>query len=330
MNVAQETIAPQTIEGVTGLRRIDPVRADITNLLIRLLDGGTLYIGDVAHPVTASGGTAIATSHNPWFATDGHIWFRVVRGGGAAVVYDEARLTDTIRAIDSVDPLLHHVEALLGISLEPAALSNAVDDDAIQISIATQTDHIIIAVTPGALNLPHMTAASHAALPAFADMPCIAQMQVTAADLPIDDAADLDHGDIIIIGRRAAGRLSWPGGSHDGTVDFTQGLFYPASHSGDDMTATTSRPGGFSVPVAISLPALTTSVETLAALKPGATLPLGPITDGLRVTVTVGGRPLAGGEIVQIGDQFAVLIETRLDVSEPVEDTAITQPADEG
>ena len=47
----------------------------------------------------------------------------------------------------------------------------------------------------------------------------------------------------------------------------------------------------FAVPLTIRLPDRMTSAASLAALRPGTTLPLGPLTDGMAVELLVAGRP---------------------------------------
>ena len=81
----------------------------------------------------------------------------------------------------------------------------------------------------------------------------------------------------------------------------------------DDMPAS-----DFMVPLTIRLPDRMTSAASLSALVPGTTLPLGPLTEGMPVELRVADRLLARGELVQLGDRFAVLIESRADIADPI------------
>jgi flagellar motor switch/type III secretory pathway protein FliN len=68
----------------------------------------------------------------------------------------------------------------------------------------------------------------------------------------------------------------------------------------------------------IRLPDRMTSAASLSSLAPGTTLALGPLTEGMPVELRVADRLLARGELVQLGDRFAVLIESRADIADPV------------
>ena len=68
---------------------------------------------------------------------------------------------------------------------------------------------------------------------------------------------------------------------------------------------------GFSVPISIRLPNRMASASELSALRPGATLNIGAVTQGLPVSILVGDQEIAHGELVQVGDQFAVMIEQK-------------------
>jgi hypothetical protein len=156
-------------------------------------------------------------------------------------------------------------------------------------------------------------------VPADQHIPCIFEIAVIAANLDIDEAANLAAGDLIIMDAKPGAQLIWPNGVVRGTIDFANGIFAADSWNGEEMSK--DRSGGFTVPVTISLPPQATSAATLAGLKPGASMMLGPITNGLQVAISVGGRQFAAGELVQIGNQFAVLIEERIDMDDLSADT---------
>ena len=69
---------------------------------------------------------------------------------------------------------------------------------------------------------------------------------------------------------------------------------------------------GFSVPISIRLPNRVTSASELSAMRPGTTLNIGAVTKGLPVCILVGDQEIARGELVQVGDQFAVMIEQKI------------------
>lgn len=101
-----------------------------------------------------------------------------------------------------------------------------------------------------------------------------------------------------------------------GMIDLTTGVFsagqYGASMPDDTPAA------DFMVPLTIRLPGRMTSAASLSALVPGTTLPLGPLTEGMPVELRVADRLLARGELVQLGDRFAILVESRADIADTV------------
>ncbi len=299
------TIDPGRIEGLQGLRRIDPVEADVVNLILLLLN---------AQPL--DGGEAMSASRREisgagWFetGTGTGTGFRIVRADGRDFVLQPNRIDDAVAALEASDSLIDRIEALLGLPLEPTGLLPGSPEYGLGFRIETPQHCIDLALPLDRLDLAHLNEQRGRALLSAHDMPCAFDVSIIVADLPIDDAADLEPGDLVLMGQRVRARLAWHSGAADGLVNLAAAHF--AVSSGDENDMSNERPGGFSVPVTISLPPRTTSVEALAGLKPGSSLALGPIVEGLRVAVAVGGRQFAAGEIVQIGDQFAVLIESR-------------------
>jgi flagellar motor switch/type III secretory pathway protein FliN len=326
------TSSTAPVEGLTKLKKIDPQTADITNMIMRLIEGERF--ADETGIITLSsqverGGWGA----NPVFKTQTGLMFQIVELQSKPFIITADRIREAAAAVDQIGPVLDHIETVLGIPLEPIDLITPPDASSVLIRVTAKSDdgpsdQIIIAGDVGSFNPTHMAAASRVCTAHPKDVPVVFEILVTAATLPIEEAAELADGDMILIGRQAPAKLRWEspsiGGPEkpivDGYVDFSTGLFILQMEKDDAMA---SEPQGFGVPVTISLPTRTTSAESLAALKPGVTLPLGPITAGLRVDILVGGRTLAQGEIVQVGDQFAVLIEDRASM-----DDAIT--ADQG
>ena len=68
----------------------------------------------------------------------------------------------------------------------------------------------------------------------------------------------------------------------------------------------------FSVPVTVRLPVQHFDAATLGALREGSSLPIVPLTQGLQVELLVGGRKIATGSIAEIGDSFAVVIDSKV------------------
>lgn len=312
--------AKEHIDGLKNLPVLDPVRAEITNRLIALLNGE--WVEDGQHRMLLTEASVSNRKTNPWFETSAGLTIHIASANGARAVYAHDRLDDIVVALDAIDPLLTVVERCIGRSLEPLGLVDEVEGEAIYLSIALyvekqERDRIDLAIPMTALNMDFLTTATPVGTPVLRDIPSVITHLVRASDLPIDEAAALTTGDMILMGARSQSRLEWSGGASDGVFDFESGAFSIGLISGEDMNDDAGRSdGNFSVPISIRLPSRALSLETVASLKPGATLPLEPITNGLGVDILVGGRVLAKGEIVQVGSQFAVLIEGRMDLNQ--------------
>lgn len=63
------------------------------------------------------------------------------------------------------------------------------------------------------------------------------------------------------------------------------------------------------VPVTVRLPAVAVPAAELTTLAEGGTIRLMPLAEGLEVELLVAGRPIATGELVRLGNDFAVLVE---------------------
>lgn len=333
------------IEGLTSLRRVDPVSADLTNAIVAVLNGQRLAQGE-NDDVTALKVAGLTGGTNPkeqWFSTTSGCFFRIVVANQKSVQLDPSRLTACVEALNEVDALLDFVEARLGINLEPVGLGPLNPDCALKFSIealdgASGQDravrsHIFIAGQPDHFDATQLQLSSGSRALYMSSAPCSYRVTIRSAGLSVEDAANIDRGDLLLLEKRVLADITWPVGldggiaadPRPGWLNMETGHFGCEATSGNQMNDT-SKFGSFSVPVTISLPPRTTSLDSLSSLQPGTSMPIGAITEGLIVDVSVGGRTIARGEIVQIGDRFAVHIEERVDM----DDVLRSHPAVEG
>jgi flagellar motor switch/type III secretory pathway protein FliN len=161
-------------------------------------------------------------------------------------------------------------------------------------------------------------------------MPAVLRILVHGPRVGIAEAGDLAAGDLVLLSPRPAATIEQDDGAgHTGQLDFATGNFTPHPQGAPMADEPPAR--DFAVPLTLRLPDRATSAASLAALRPGMALPLGPLTDGMPIELLVAGRPLARGELVQLGERFAVLIEelSAIDdtgAAEPVEIDADAQP----
>jgi hypothetical protein len=295
-----------TIDGLTGLRRIDPDDAAFGNALCLLLRTDDVQ----AKLVRPAPGAA-------WFVTGDGAHFHLARIDGHAVILSSERISDAVSALDHADPLLVAIERALGISMDADAFTADGPDDAIIVALTYGADEMHLSVPRNHRCRDDWLRRASTRPPVAANIPCVIQVEAVGPRLDIAEASNLSDGDLLLIPNRTAALLS---AAHiapiAGLINLTTGIF-SAGQTGasmpDDAPAT-----DFMVPLTIRLPDRMTSAASLSLLAPGTTLPLGPLTEGMPVELRVADRVLARGELVQLGDRFAVLIESREDIADPV------------
>jgi Type III flagellar switch regulator (C-ring) FliN C-term len=339
------SLAAGAVEGLIGLRAVNPVDVDLTNTVIATLHGQQLFpvAGLDSEPVLGADSDDCSAlilkvaaldgkvlSKGNWFSTPEGYAFQILVADGRAVTLEPSRLEACVDALNAVDPLIDVIEDRLGLNFEPIALGPITTVLPLIFSIEARDagsvqSHILIAVREADFNPAHlqMGLSSRALDPS--SIPCPFRVLLRTTGLLVDEAAGIDRGDLLLLEKKPAAEIYWPIDATAGIavekrvgwLDMETGTFGCAI-AGENSMIDATKFGGFSVPVTIALPARTTSLESLSALQPGASLPLGAIAEGLIVEVSVGGRPIARGELVQIGDRFAVHIEERIDMDDVI------------
>ena len=179
------------------------------------------------------------------------------------------------------------------------------------------------------------------AVPASA--PTILPLRFVAARLPVAEAELLEASDMLILERGP-----WPmlgegmeaGDPAGGTMGFDPAtgriarILAPdrGPHSHPHLADTGDTPfmtdpnetTGLKVPVALHLADIAVTQDELRTMAETGTFDLGSISEGLKAVLSVGGRTIGRGEIVRLGDRFAVLLDGAEDIaaggagSEPV------------
>lgn len=290
-----------TLDALSALPAIDPETAALGHVLCALIGNAGMEVSLVRE-----------SDATLWFGARDDVRFTIARSGGHAAVLDVDRLGDTVALLDAVDPALIAIEQALELSLEPQTLDAGHPADAVIVQAADDDSVVLIAVPVAHAGREKWFARARSIAPSDAHMPIVVQCQVEGPRVAIAEAGELTAGDLILIGARVAAHLHASDGSTvAGQIEFASGLFAPHSQGGQ-MADTDAPPArDFAVPLTIRLPDRMTSAASLAALRPGTTLPLGPLTDGMAVDLLVAGRLLAKGELVQMGDRFGVLVEER-------------------
>ncbi|MEM7701902.1 MAG: hypothetical protein AAF251_08200 [Pseudomonadota bacterium] len=166
---------------------------------------------------------------------------------------------------------------------------------------------------------------SEAGVPPTEDTwPLLTALTFIAARLPILEAEALTGGDMLVLDhgpwpldaklQSALSRIQ-PPVAPMGLDPASGALVRLLSNSGVIGPMSSSEPPkpssgeGLSVPVAIHLSDALISQKDLAKLAQTGTFGLGAVSEGLSAQLSVGGRSIGRGEIVRIGDRFAVLLD---------------------
>jgi flagellar motor switch/type III secretory pathway protein FliN len=189
--------------------------------------------------------------------------------------------------------------------------------DAIGIHVARDDFSLTLAVPRDHARRADWIARAAALPPSASHMPVAISLALAGPRLTVAEATALDAGDLLLIPQKAAAALRTPHlPDMTGAFDLSTGQF-SLGQTGAAMPEHTPDPAAdFMVPLTIHLPDRMTSAASLAALAPGVTLPLGPLKEGMPVELRVADRLLARGELVQLGDRFAVLVEDRADIND--------------
>jgi predicted RecA/RadA family phage recombinase len=301
---------------LNSLKQIAPDQAQLTRMMLALLDGET---NKVVLPLKAS---IVEPASGDWMTCENGVLLHIAVADGRQQVFRENRLAEMVAALDAAEPLLSEVEARTGIILDPAEAVATPPENSLIFEIASADAQTIIclAFTPEFLP-PHSLQTSFETLEIdWHKVPVAFETQIAGPALGIEAAAELTAGDLIFVGGMVAARLiPIQGNKITGRYDMGSGQF-TANAIGESMepgTANGASGTGFSVPISIRLPGRMASAADLSALRPGTTLNIGALTQGLAVSILVGDQEIARGELVQVGDQFAVMIEQKIIHSEP-------------
>lgn len=239
------------------------------------------------------------------------------------------RLEGIIAALDAADAALTVIERLTGWVFEPAAATVDTDaeDTPVRVTVmrpdgdAAATVVLSIAARHAA-NAPVIDQARARGAVASA-VPLPVQVTVRGPALDIAEAGTLALGDMLMLGAGPfAAQMSAPTyPATDGHLDALTGTFHVGAAWDATGNARATRKGeagmsdpdasmrAFRVPVTVRLPDMSVPLGTLESLQAGSTVALAPLSEGLRVTLDVAGKALARGEVVRMGDQFAVVID---------------------
>ena len=303
----------------TGLKHVNPDHAQLKQLMLALLDGGKQgselsLSARVAEPAPVE-----------WMVCGQGVLLHVAVAGGRPHVFREDRLAEMVCALDAAEPILSEIEQRTGLILDPVETVSAIAENSLVFEVSSSdAQHLIyLALVPDFVASAGLHKMFGALEIDWASVPLAFEIQISGPSLGIEVAAAIEAGDLILIGGMfAKARLIWsvePAQTQKtmGRYDMFSGQFISngtggSMEPGATQDANGNASAGFSVPISIRLPNRVTSASELSAMRPGTTLNIGAVTQGLPVFVLVGDQEIARGELVQVGDQFAVMIEQKI------------------
>ncbi len=308
---------------LAGLKQIDSDHAQLTQMMLALLDGkkrgSELSLSArVAKPISAE-----------WVVCGQGLLLHVAVAGGRPYAFREDRLAEMVHALDTAEPILSEIELRTGLTLDPSEAVSALPENSLVFEVSSDDAQYLVhlALAPDFVAPAGLHKMFDALEIDWAKVPVEFEIQISGPSLGIEVAAAIEAGDLILVGGMfAKARLSWPTDAAQtqkmiGRFDMLSGQF-TANGTGETMeSGLTQGANGnvsaeFSVPISIRLPNRMTSAAELSAMRPGTTLNIGAVTQGLPVHILVGDQEIARGELVQVGDQFAVKIEQKIVHSE--------------
>jgi predicted RecA/RadA family phage recombinase len=308
---------------LNGLRQIAPDQAQLTQIMLALLNGerSGCEVSLVACLAEAIDSNWVMCAHG--------VLLHIAIASGAPQIFRENRLSEMVGALDAAEPILSEIEARTGLILDPAEAVSVLRENTLIFEVASaDRQHLIhLAIPPDFVAPASLKTMFDALETDWTNVPVAFEIQVLGSSLDVEAAAAIAVGDLIFIGGMvAAARLIWPLESAQaqrivGRYDLFGGQFIAngtggAMDAGAENVMDGNTPVGFLVPISIRLPNRTASASELSAMRPGTTFNIGAVTQGLSVSILVSDQEIARGELVQVGDQFAVMIEQKIVYSE--------------
>ncbi len=316
-------MATAPIAPLTSLPNHDAQRARVGNALLRLLASETVQVAQSAKP----------EGHGQAFVVGDDLAFILQDLPNVDVDTPNIDVDTLCDALDAADPLLAHVEERLKRSLNPSgfvALSESAFalDKALIVTLKHAGHILCLAICADDGVAAQWEDAASARPINLAAIPFAVSLDCLAARLPLADAAGIAAGDLLLLPHMLSATLMAANDIHEnGHFEIASGIWRPGSFAeaedgmSDSGDGPESSSEGFTVPVTLHLPQQAVDAATLTALAPGAVLSLSPLIQGLSVELRVGGRRIARGEIVEMGENFAVHIDesysTPASASEP-------------
>jgi flagellar motor switch/type III secretory pathway protein FliN len=305
--------AKLAMRNVQSLKKLDPARVGLTDAVLGLLSGEMNV--RVARDIPDAKA----------FVADERLAFAILSATGNCVLNGDESVDHACDVLDAADSLLRNVEEALGILIAPIAIRPTRQsvfgaDNALILQINDQEKALLLAMQPDAEQSARWIEAARSTAPDLSAVPVPLSIEFEATRLPVTDTARIEGGDMLLLPcfAKALWQCALPSTAllpRNAVIDLQLmilkfgGAFYDEVETGMSEDQANEASAQFNVPVTIRLPTQYVDAATLAGLHEGSSLQLGLLVQGLPVELLVGGRRIAAGEIVEVGDNFAVLID---------------------
>ena len=304
------------------LQKLDPARQQAVRSLLPNLDGAILELPGGQHFSLKARllSAEQAAALGPWLTgTGAQPALHFATWEGNPVLLHAERVAEIAAMLTGADALLTALERRIGVTIEPDQLQAGPPEPANIIALdfhgAQGLQHQLTLAFPPDFAVPADSAQQDLNLTRAA---VASTLECVVAALDVDDASAIARGDLLILrGGHWPATLGTPFGAVPGRLEpfnsyFSVGTGDPSQEPTDMSDEETGGDGGFGalkVLVSIKLPDQGLTIEELGRLRAGLAVPVGPIAAGLEVQLMVAGRTIAIGELVRLGDQFAVHID---------------------
>lgn len=265
------------------------------------------------------------TMPETWARCNHNILIHIDTVASQSHVFCESRLDALAHALDAADPILCVVESITGFVLDPVETVNIkpIEHVVLEISRVNEIDRIFLACPVDVEKLSEFNNMSNRQSIDLSDLLVEYSLFIKSPNLDIECLAELSVGDIVILGNGPANStVKWHSANQtqftvDGSYDFGNGEFsgdqesvHETIDNGVDDTEQSVRDNAtlFPVNLKVRVNGLATEAKSLAALQVGIPFHAGRLAHGLDVSIFFGEKEIFGGNIVKIGDSFAVTI----------------------
>lgn len=310
-----------------SLRRLDEKKQQDLLAILPMLDRATLLLPQGSQLMMQ------ARMLTPSDIAEGGHWLigpktqpalRFLKWNKAPVIIHPERITDIAALLVEADQVLSALERKFGTSIEPDQIGEYPPEEALLIALdfhegetpSAEPLHRIWVGFPQGFAVPADPEISNFNM---TQAPVKVSLEAAAASIDVDAASSIGQGDLLILrGGNWATALETPFGTVQGHLNPYINQFSIANGEtmqGQAMTSdeNAGEGGGFGalrVPVSVRLPDQSLTIEELGRLRAGLAVPVGQVTAGVAVELLVAGRVIAKGELVRLGEQFAVHIDT--------------------